>query len=46
MDELRVSDPKAIRALAHPTRLALLEILTGEGQATATRCAQLSGAAA
>lgn len=33
----------AIRALAHPTRLALLEILAGEGQATATRCAELSG---
>jgi hypothetical protein len=43
MGELRVSDPKAIRALAHPTRLALLEILAGEGQATATRCAELSG---
>lgn len=38
-----ISDPTAIRALAHPTRLALLDILTGEGQATATRCAQLSG---
>lgn len=38
-----ISDPTAIRALAHPTRLALLEILTGEGQATATRCAELSG---
>lgn len=43
MDELRVSDATAIRALAHPTRLALLEILTGAGQATATRCAELSG---
>lgn len=38
-----ISDPTAIRALAHPTRLALLEILAGEGQATATRCAGLSG---
>jgi DNA-binding transcriptional ArsR family regulator len=38
-----ISDPTAIRALAHPTRLALLEILAGEGQATATRCAELSG---
>ncbi|MBA2554394.1 MAG: helix-turn-helix transcriptional regulator, partial [Geodermatophilaceae bacterium] len=28
---------------AHPTRLALLEILAGEGSATATRCAELSG---
>lgn len=39
----RISDPTAIRALAHPTRLALLEILGGEGRATATRCAELSG---
>lgn len=39
----RISDPMAIRALAHPTRLALLEILGGEGVATATRCAELSG---
>lgn len=38
-----VRDPLAIRALAHPTRLALLEILAGEGEATATRCAELSG---
>lgn len=38
-----ISDPLAIRALAHPTRLALLEILAGEGEATATRCAELSG---
>lgn len=38
-----ITDPSAIRALAHPTRLALLEILAGEGQATATRCAELSG---
>ncbi len=42
-DEPPISDPRAIRALAHPTRLALLEILAGEGQATATRCAELSG---
>ena len=40
---ITVSDAKAIRALAHPTRLALLEILGGEGSATATRCAELSG---
>jgi len=38
-----ISDPLAIRALAHPTRLTLLEILLGEGHATATRCAELSG---
>lgn len=38
-----LSDPTAIRALAHPTRLTLLEIVAGAGQATATRCAELSG---
>lgn len=38
-----ITDPRAIRALAHPTRLALLEIVFGEGQATATRCGELSG---
>lgn len=38
-----VSDPRAIRALAHPTRLALLEILAVDDEATATRCAELSG---
>lgn len=42
-DDDRIRDPTAIRALAHPTRLALLEIVGGEGQATATRCAELSG---
>ncbi|MQA33569.1 winged helix-turn-helix domain-containing protein [Modestobacter roseus] len=39
--ELR--DPQAIRALAHPLRIALLEVLSGEGTATATRCAELLG---
>lgn len=38
-----VRDPHALRALAHPTRLSLLEILTAEGAATATRCAELLG---
>ncbi len=38
-----ISDPIAVRALAHPTRLALLEILAWEGEATATRCAEVSG---
>ncbi|MGY5885590.1 winged helix-turn-helix domain-containing protein [Modestobacter lacusdianchii] len=38
-----VRDPQAIRALAHPLRLALLEALSGEGTATATRCAELVG---
>lgn len=34
-------DPRALRALAHPTRLALLEILGTRDQATATQCAEL-----
>lgn len=42
-DDRRITDPRAIRALAHPTRLALLEVLAGHGQATATHCAQVTG---
>lgn len=38
----RVSDPQRIRALAHPLRLQLIDVL-GEGPATATRCAELTG---
>ncbi|AWS42037.1 helix-turn-helix domain-containing protein [Streptosporangium sp. 'caverna'] len=38
-----VGDPLALRALAHPVRLALLEALTAEETATATRCAELIG---
>lgn len=38
-----VREPQALRALAHSTRLALLEILGVEGTATATRCAELLG---
>jgi DNA-binding transcriptional ArsR family regulator len=36
-----ISDPKAMRALAHPVRLALLEALRTEGQLTASRAAEL-----
>jgi DNA-binding transcriptional ArsR family regulator len=36
-----VRDPGALRALAHPLRFALLELLLTEGEATATRCAEL-----
>lgn len=38
-----ISDPKALRAMAHPLRMRLLEALTSEGTATATRCAQVLG---
>jgi len=34
---------QALRALAHPTRWRLLDVLEAESSATATRCAQLIG---
>jgi Helix-turn-helix domain len=37
------SDPKALRALAHPVRWKLIDLLGSEGSATATRCAQVLG---
>jgi hypothetical protein len=37
-----ISDPKAMRALAHPLRLDLLEVLT-QGPSTAARCARELG---
>ncbi|MEE4541185.1 helix-turn-helix domain-containing protein [Streptomyces sp. V4-01] len=40
---MRISDPKAIRALAHPLRLDLLELLTAIGPATAARCGRALG---
>jgi DNA-binding transcriptional ArsR family regulator len=36
-----VSDPRTMRALAHPVRLALLEALRREGELTATRAAEM-----
>lgn len=36
-----ISDPKAMRALAHPVRLAILDAMRNEGQLTATRAADL-----
>jgi DNA-binding transcriptional ArsR family regulator len=36
-----ISDPRTMRALAHPVRLALLETLGREGELTATRAAEL-----
>jgi predicted ArsR family transcriptional regulator len=38
-----VSDPIRIRALAHPLRLRLVALLRDEREATATRCAELTG---
>lgn len=41
-EELRqISDPRTMRALAHPVRIALLELLGREGQLTASAAAEL-----
>ncbi len=40
---LDLTDPRAIRALAHPVRLAILELLHAEGTANATECARETG---
>lgn len=39
----RITDPKALRALSHPTRWKLIELLGLERVATATRCAEFTG---
>lgn len=39
----KINDPKALRALAHPLRWQLLEIVSREGTATATQCAKETG---
>jgi len=39
----KVSDPRALRALAHPTRIALLEALALHGSLTATEAAAIVG---
>ncbi|GAA1037962.1 helix-turn-helix domain-containing protein [Virgisporangium ochraceum] len=40
---MRVTDPRAMRALAHPLRLDLIEALTVLGPATAATCARHLG---
>jgi DNA-binding transcriptional ArsR family regulator len=42
-DVRTVTDPRALRALAHPLRLTLLDLLDREGELTATRAAELTG---
>jgi DNA-binding transcriptional ArsR family regulator len=39
---LRVTDPRKLRALAHPARIAILQHLVLEGPATATECADFA----
>jgi DNA-binding transcriptional ArsR family regulator len=40
---VEISDPKAIRALAHPLRLDVLQLLGASGPATAAQCARVLG---
>lgn len=40
---LRVEDPRSIRALAHPARLAIINALASGEDLTATQCAELTG---
>ncbi|HEX9063945.1 MAG TPA: helix-turn-helix domain-containing protein, partial [Streptosporangiaceae bacterium] len=39
----RITDPKALRALAHPTRMALIGLLRTQGPLTATKAGELLG---
>jgi predicted ArsR family transcriptional regulator len=39
----RLTDPRALRALAHPTRLALVGLLRTQGPLTATKAGELLG---
>lgn len=39
----RLTDPRALRAYAHPVRMALIGLLRGEGPLTATQAAELLG---
>lgn len=40
---MEISDPRAIRALAHPLRLDLLKLLGATGPATAAQCGRVLG---
>lgn len=42
-DALRVQDPRDIRALAHPARMAIIDALASGDELTATECAELTG---
>lgn len=38
-----ITEPQRLRAMSHPTRLAILDLLAFDESATATRCAELTG---
>jgi len=40
---LRLQDPRDIRALAHPARMAIIDALASGDELTATECAELTG---
>ncbi len=42
-EPVTLDDPRKMRALAHPARLAILRHLAVEGPATATECASVAG---
>lgn len=42
-DTLRLQDPRDIRALAHPARMAIIDALASGDELTATDCAELTG---
>lgn len=42
-DALRLRDPREIRALAHPARMAIIDALASGEELTATECARLTG---
>lgn len=42
-DRRRLTDPTELRALSHPTRLALLDVLDQDGPLTATQAGELVG---
>lgn len=42
-DAQLINDPERIRAVAHPLRLRLLDLLKEQGELTATECAEATG---
>src|SRR5262245_24247153 len=42
-EPMHITDPRTLRALAHPARIAILEHLVLDGPATATQCADVAG---
>jgi DNA-binding transcriptional ArsR family regulator len=43
LEPVKISDPRALRALAHPARIAIMQRLILDGAATATECAEVAG---